>query len=285
MNFKLCIVAIVGLNVLLPCTRCSSLHAKPSWAETDIDGEALETSDSISATADQTTCNPFPPDIPSAGGNQWKRVGYLDMTDPTQSCYPAWKESVAERRTCNKRTEGPSCDSAVIRASNYNYKTVCGRFRGYQVSSTDAFCFRPGRVTHINGPYVDGLSITYGSANNRKHLFTYASGVTEKQVGQECNCPCSGGTSPPAFIGSDYYCESGNPTANVIFNKFFYDDPLWDGRQCSVNEAGCCNKPNMPWFCKTLPTAISENIEVRICTDQSLLDEDFALEYFELFVK
>ena len=57
------------------------------------------------------------------------------------------------------------------------------------------------------------------------------------------NCPCSSGSTndssgwmrviPPAFVGNDYFCESGCPghVANVL-----YPDPLWDGEGCGSLE-------------------------------------------------
>ena len=59
------------------------------------------------------------------------------------------------------------------------------------------------------------FSITQGLP--RQHVWTYVAGNGENNY----DCPCSNGSSAtvPAFVGSDYYCESG-PLAT---------DPLWDG--------------------------------------------------------
>lgn len=71
------------------------------------------------------------------------------------------------------------------------------------------------------GPYVDGVSITYGTP--REHIWTYAIGNTDKSnflPRFATNCPCSQfpGHLPPSFVGTNYYCESGrlsNKVANA----------------------------------------------------------------------
>ena len=65
--------------------------------------------------------------------------------------------------------------------------------------------------------YVDGVSVTYGDL--RKHIWTFASGISETIVAAfpTRSCPCTlNGTGiqpqqPPAFVGDNYFCESGNP--------------------------------------------------------------------------
>ena len=61
----------------------------------------------------------------------------------------------------------------------------------------------------INGWYADGLLITYSSP--RHHIWTYAVGLYDNQT-YTYNCPCvaGGGTAPPSFVGTNYYCESVN---------------------------------------------------------------------------
>ena len=83
--------------------------------------------------------------------------------------------------------------------------------RGYQFGSPDAFadCLVP---CTIENPYVDGISITHG-ASPRVHIWTCAAGLHEYNI-ERHNCPCNGGPSPPSFVGSDYYCESGISTGS-----------------------------------------------------------------------
>ena len=106
--------------------------------------------------------------------------------------------------------------------------------------------------------------------------------------GTQTNCPCNDGNShvPPPFVGSDYYCETGDNDKTCCSHTTLYsNDPLWDGQQCPGEEAPCCAHPNMPWFNKTLSEAITEDIELRVCGDHGITDEDTPLEVIELFVR
>ena len=172
------------------------------------------------------------------------------------------------------------CDSVNITTSGASYQKVCGRFLGYRVGSPDAFNSFSGYGWNLETYYVDGVSITYGSPGNRHHVYTYAAGVDE--FNSSFSCPCSGGTSPPDFVESDYYCESGGTT--IAQGTFYYGDVLWDGQLCRNDEVRCCDPPNLPWFCKTFPTPVIEDMEVRICLDEGPDNENVALELFELYI-
>ena len=218
------------------------------------------------------------------GTKGWVRVANLNMTDPNQQCPPNFNLCTQPKRLCGKSTNGNGCDSVNFTTNGLQYNKVCGRAVGYQFKSTDGFHAHFCTECDINKAYVDGISITYGSP--RKHIWTLAAGLYE--TGNDyysSNCPCNSpkaGAQPPSFVGSDYFCESGlySPpwTATVHI-----DDPLWDGEGCDGNEAPCCNPPNLPWFCKELPEPTSDDLEVRICTDQD--DEDVPLEVIELYVQ
>ena len=122
-----------------------------------------------------------------------------------------------------------------------------------------------------------GISITHG-ANPRKHIWTYA-GAFKGNF-----CPCAGGTATPTFVGSDYYCESGLdtlPFAHVLYSN----DTLWDGQDYGGLEGTCCDSPNLPWFCKVFPEPTNDNLELHICGDQSLVDEDTPIELVQLYIQ
>ena len=220
------------------------------------------------------------PFLTNTPGLEWKLVGSLNMTDPSKLCPDSW-QNFTSPRSCGKKTTAP-CDSLRIPTFRFRYQMVCGRFRGYQFGSPDAF-FRVSSPLRVEDGYVDGVSITYGSPGKRQNVYTYAAGIFE--TWDRAACPCTGGgASPPSFVGSDYYCESGNP--NAPWSPVWYSsDVLWDRQQCGGNEGTCCNPPDLPWFCKTFPTPISEDLEVRICTDQNLNDENVAIESFELYIQ
>ena len=223
------------------------------------------------------------PFLPNTPGREWKMVGYLDMTDPAQQCPNSWLKLTSPRSSCGKKSTAP-CDSLNISTSGASYQTVCGRFRGYQFGTPDAFRKWKAIATNIETYYVDGVTVTYGLSGNRHHVYTYAAGILE--ISDASSYPCAGGSAPPLFVGSDdYYCESGNPGPNWNFTQFASWDVLWDKQQCGGNEGTCCNPPDLPWFCKTFPTPISEDLEVRICTDESLDNENVAIESFKLYIQ
>ena len=98
------------------------------------------------------------------------------------------------------------------------------------------------------------------------------------------SCPCAGGTSPPAFVGSDYYCESGAhhcPLQSVVYSN----DTLWDGQDCDGLERTCCNPPNLPWFCKNLPEPTTDDLELCICADEPRTNEDVPIDLVELYIQ
>ena len=137
----------------------------------------------------------------------------------------------------------------------------------------------------LDGVYVDGLSITTGSP--RKHVWTYAVGLSDDHNYPNFNCPCAKtpGPDPPPYVGTHYYCESGNTGTFVGETAVLYgNDPLWDGTGC-LTENSCCYDAGMPWFFRQFPTTTTGDIEVRICHDQTFVDEGVAVEELQLYVQ
>ena len=86
------------------------------------------------------------------------------------------------------------------------------------------------------------------------------------------------------MIGSNYYCESGNPTQEWVGQEF-PNDKLWDGEQCS-HEGTCCTGTNTPpWFSVNLGSPTSDDIEVRIMGSESTDNEDTPIELLEIYVQ
>ena len=237
----------------------------------------------------------FPSGLNVTGG--WVRVANLNMTDPNQQCPENLQLSYTNQpiRLCGKRTAN-GCDSVIFTNYGVQYQQVCGRVRGYQFGSPDAFerVFGCPTCTNIDDSYVDGVSITHG-ASPRKHIWTYAAALVEEPQGlsdphPNAACPCTGrGDPPPNFVGSDYYCESALNSGSGNFPwepfRFYPDDPLWDGQDCRQSERTCCDPPNLPWFCKQLPQSTTDYLEFRICGDQSLADEDTPVNLVQLYIQ
>ena len=220
------------------------------------------------------------------GQGEWRRVAYLNMNDPTQQCPSAWREyNTSGVRACGtpniteKSERG--CVSHMYRIST-QYSRVCGRIIGYQYGSPDAL-----HMNTIDQSYVDGISITHGAQDSREHIWTYAAGVTESSgLGDTIdNCPCSRfpGTEAPSFVGTNFYCESANPTDTFRRDHLFLDDKLWDGQQC---EDSCCTGANTPpWFSTNLPMTTNDAIEVRICGTDTTFDEDTLIQLLEIYTQ
>ena len=210
----------------------------------------------------------------------WTRVAYLNTTDPTQQCPGAWREITEPRRTCG-RSGGYS--PAYFSTYGISYSQVCGQLVGYQVGDTDAFDTRP---RSIDTYYVDGVSITHGSP--RQHIWTFASAVGEMFSGLR-TCPCTytynaHNVTVPSFVGRDYFCDTAIVHSGHLQGVFYADDPLWDGHGCGSTNT-CCQFNNPPWFCKQLPQATTDDIEVRICGLGLYSDEDTPLELVEIYIR
>ena len=218
----------------------------------------------------------------------WTRVANLNMTDPSQQCPDGFRlvtRTTAPLRTCGR--PGPAeCVSTTFPVHGIEYSQVCGRVIGYQFYSTNAFwSYYKNNQLSIDDFYVDGVSLTHGQSP-RQHIWTFAAATDETRA-QEFVCPCTRpdltytGVVPP-FIGQDYFCETGSRDR---FQKLSYaDDPLWDGQGCGGTST-CCSFNNPPWFCKQLPQPTTDDIELRLCADQGISDEDTPLEIVEIHVK
>ena len=105
-----------------------------------------------------------------------------------------------------------------------------------------------------------------------------------KQLNSQ-SCPCNNGSFaslPLPFVGNDYYCESGSYSS---YSPILYpDDPLWDGQNCNGPESTCCTNPNMPWFLKTLNETISDDIALRVCSNNWISNEDTPLDIIEIYM-
>ena len=212
----------------------------------------------------------------------WTRLAYLDMTDSTVDCPTGFKlyESGGVRACGRSSDNVPGCQSIKFPSNSISYSEVCGRVVGYQYGSPDAL----GHTTNnIDSYYVDGVSITQGYP--RKHVWTLINGVYESNADYS-NCPCNtppGGVQPPSFVGNDNFCESGNP--NSYWSSVFYpNDPLWDGEGCGTQEGNCCAASGLPWFHKTF-TSTTDYLELRVCGNEPITNEDTPISFYELYVK
>jgi hypothetical protein len=222
------------------------------------------------------------------GSLGWRRVGFVNMTDPSQDCPPGLNLTSHSIRTCGSSHHSQeSCSSTTFSVGGMEYSQVCGRIKAYQYGQTAAFYQYLQMNSTIEQSYVGGVSLTHGAAGEREHIWTLAAGYAEEDTfGTDTLCPCATSdptvTSPP-FVGDDYFCETGNFSSDP-FQAFFKDDPLWDGDGCGSNST-CCQFNNPPWFTKTLPAPTTDDIELRLCHLRSTSSADVPIELIELYTK
>ena len=214
------------------------------------------------------------------GGHKggWMRIADLN-TSRGDNCSLGWTKITSPVAACIAPNNDPGCYSTNYSTLGIPYSRVCGMAVGYQKDDTDAF----NEARSINGPYVDGISITHG--NPRKHIWTYAIGRSDKSNITYANCPCSKfpGRFPPSFVHESYYCESGR---TVLSDEgYFTDDPVWDGKGCS-DDNNCCSDLGMPWFYRQIPLTISDDIETRICYDDiPTVNKNVLIKELQLYVQ
>ena len=221
------------------------------------------------------------------GQGGWMRIGHINMTETNATCPEGLRErdfASVSTLLCGGSSLSFGCNSTFFLSYGLHYTKVCGQVRGYQYGSTDGIypVYGPGSSSNIDGVYVDGISITYGS-NPRQHIWTYVAGNVENSL-SSANCPCNNGSSQttPSFVGEDYYCEAGTLDSA---HRALYPDPLWDGQQCGHFEATCCISPKMPWFVKTLPRSITNDVEFRMCNSAGSLHEDAPVDIVEIYIR
>ena len=211
----------------------------------------------------------------SCGGvtGGWRRVAELDMTNSSHQC----PSSLQQRTDSNKRTCGiPSigCFSVTFSTATLEYSKVCGKITAYQYGLPDAFESRFG---------FEGVRLT----NPTQHIWTFVAAYDEVSSLPGNNCPCtntntaSQARQPPAFVGNDYFCDTGS-NATAALGMFYGDDPLWDGAGCGPLNT-CCSFNNPPWFYKQLPQPTTSDIDMTLC--RSYTDEDIAIETVEIYVQ
>ena len=261
----------LGMSEANPASSCNEIYQYNPSSRGTVDWYWIKTNEGLF----KVTCNMNLKCGGVEGG--WMQVVDVDM-NRDNSCPGTWQIITNPKRLC-LGLSSKGCASANFHVKGVSYDNICGQAKAYQKGSTDAF---ESNTQSIDGIYVDGISITLGSP--RKHVWTYATGLSDNNDYKSYNCPCATvpGPSPPAFVGNDYYCESGN-VGTYNYASYYLSDPLWDGNGCGKSN-GCCAKIGMPWFYRKLQMTTAEDFEIRICKNYPMNDEDTAVEKIELFV-
>ena len=135
------------------------------------------------------------------------------MTDTSYNCPTGLNLTSYSKRTCGQsHTIRGECSSTTFSVGGLPYSRVCGRIRGYQFGGTNGFYGSAVGNQGIDGYYIDGLSLTHGGTGSRQHIWTFAAGLTEVDTRFSnliCPCDMNNYNRVPAFVGDDYFCESG----------------------------------------------------------------------------
>ena len=273
-----------GLDINLPGASCADIHNINPTSHGRSGYYVLKTDHLFFAYCDMEL---------DCGGTKggWMRIADID-TSRGDTCPSGWNSY--NNSYCTGGQAG-GCHSAHFSTNSTSYSKVCGKVWGFQKGSMDAFY--PSAHSHgrypeqytpitssrsLDGVYVDGISITSG--NPRKHVWTYAVGLSDHQSFAPANCPCAKhpGPNPPTYVGNHYYCESGDAKKSV--NGLRINDILWDGAGCPPEDSCCC-VTGMPWFFHQFPITTTGDIEVRICYDEGFANEAVVVEQIQLYAQ
>ena len=272
--FVRCLQLQLVLALLLTTVRAQSsqlLGVEPVILSGPEDGpRSCSTSavvQSTTSTLFQTIQNQL---LRDCGGFGWRQVVDLDMRDASQQCPRLWVEfsnlDTQSERTCSTSIETAGCEGVTFPVPGGTYTSVCGRIIGYAVNTLDGFISAP--ETNINGPYLDGVSLTYGRP--RQHIWSFGTTLTHPN-----RCPCENNFQnadqiPPAYVGDNYFCDGP------------YNGAVWDGEDCTVP---CCTFNSPPYFNVTLPAPTSAGLEVRMCRNEMMRSEHSPIRLMQLYVQ
>jgi len=130
------------------------------------------------------------------GGTGWRRIAYLNMSDPSQQCPSAWREIPTPHRVYGRRSSGSGCEGLNYITGSGQYNQVCGRIIGYQIGHPDAF---RGSFWSIDDKYAEAVCVTHGFP--RQHIYTFWPNGDPLWDGQGCGptSSCCSFNSPPWF--------------------------------------------------------------------------------------
>jgi hypothetical protein len=230
----------------------------------------------------------------------WMRIADVDMTQSEDCPSPLDKIVVGGKALCGTINKNPGCFSSTYFVTHgIQYTRICGRIRGYQEGSTDAFgtpivAKNGKRGVSIHHAYVDGISLTHGYT--REHIWTFASALNDLSEGFTfAQCPCvrpfdKNARQPqvPDFVKKNLFCDTANqnpgkeriPKGDIVFMR----NPLWDGKGCSPQN-GCCNQAGLPWFSRSFESPTCDDVEMRVCNDEGTKNENVLIDQIELYVQ
>ena len=220
------------------------------------------TTDQYCSTAIAFSCHGLP--------GRWRRIAYLSNNTSPVVC-PMGFELITGSNVpalCKRNPTEAECSSITYSTNGISYSQVCGTIYGSYFGDPDGFGLHGLRSanTSLNGNYVDGISLTHGSMNEH-HIWTLSAIVNFATNPTDICSVCA--NNKPSYVGMDYSCDvvehcKGNCSPRQI----------WGNGQCIGNNT----------FYKNLMQPTSDDIEMRVCTDQNEGDEDIFLRFIEVYV-
>ena len=231
-----------GRSILFPAPSCQSISTSYPALKSD-HYWVITSSGSRLVYCDLTTiCGNI------AGG--LTRVGVLNLENRPQVCSGDFV-TVDRNSRCLRSIEEPGCSHIVFPVWNVSYSHICGAVEAYFLTSPDGFNgSSTSPNTSINDNYVNGISLTYGKAPNRTHIWTFIAHHTQ-------NCTFN----KPHYVGNNFSCLK------------------WED-SCSTSTHSCTHS-----FYMQLQEPTTEDIELRLCQDKNQEDEVIYVENFEITVR
>ena len=211
------------------------------------------------------------------------------MSDPNQQCPSNWRlNTFSDIRGCGRPNGSNSCDSAFFPSNGRNYSRVCGKIIAYQKGSTGALGAAVNNNAGLEDPYVDGISLTHGAQGSRSHIWTLVVALNDSPSAQTIDiCPCINSNSwphtVPSFIGNNYFCDTASHDTGFVDEMNYPNNPLFDGEGCGTDST-CCQFNTPPWFCTKLPQPTSDDLEVRICGNEPIDNEDAIISLIDIYI-
>ena len=235
------------------------------------------------------------------GGPGWEKIAFYDFSQ--QKCplnfthlyrYFSNKSCQVSDNTIYDTCYGgpvPAFSSLTIPVEGRSYSSVCGRVRGH--GGGYAFLKAIDCNYSLEHHYVDGVSLTHGPPDKRRHIWTFAAAWEDGNPGTLYNCGCSNTNmnwtyTTPDDVGQEYFCDSFRQYTEEG-GQYDEDDDLWDGKGCG-SSSSCCEWNDPPYFCKHLHKTTSEDMEVRLFSVYNYYDSSTNLctptvSLIEIFVK
>ena len=274
---------LAALNQQLGSTYFESGYYWIDQGESDSVEDRLETPVEVYCNMNLTACN--------TTNMGWQRVAYLNTStfESDTQCpgdcirYPVLGEDAdyacGRVRTDAQNQTIDSCCSMRFPVHGTGYTHVSGRVYAYK-HTLGPDTFNTNRGYDINGPYVEGVSITTALDPDRprRHIWTLTAGYVNPTAMDPHANP---GAPPPeatAIIGDSYSCDKADGIA-LDANRDLTQSPLWDGQSCDEPTASCCF--GLPWFCRELPQPLNSDIELRVCADG---DDDQPVFLAEIYI-